>query len=113
MHTKSKLIVVVILVTLALATGAQALTGVYVINTTKNGPGCVLSFTANGRFTTVVYKPGDKQRYYGKGKYTISGNMLTMTTPNGATATVRIERNGDLYDKENNLRLHRYMVLKK
>ena len=109
MHTKSKATALIVVITLMLATAAQAMSGTYVV-LTKGGGGLALFFTEKGTFTSIALNNSrNKRKHYGKGRYTVSGNQLTITTSDGVKGTMMIERNGDLYDKATNLRLHRYI----
>ena len=107
MHTKLKVTVLTVIITFMLEAVAHALSGTYVV-LTKGGGGLALFFSEKGTFTSVALNPRNKRKHYGKGKYTVSGNMLTITTSHGKTGTMTIEGNGELYDKTTNLRLHRY-----
>jgi hypothetical protein len=111
-HTKLKVTVLTLAATLMFAAAAQALSGTYVV-LTKGGGGLALFFTEKGTFTSVALNGRTKRKHYGKGKYTVAGNNLTIKTSNGVTGTITIEPNGDLYDKATNLRLHRYTPRKK
>jgi hypothetical protein len=106
-HTKLKVTVLTVIITLTLEAVAHALSGTYVV-LTKGGGGLALFFAEKGTFTSVALNPRNKRKHYGKGKYTVSGNMLTIKTSSGKTGTMTIERNGDLYDNATNFRLHRY-----
>ena len=97
----------IVALTLLLPAVAHALTGTYVV-LTKGGGGLALSFTEKGTFTSVALTSHNAHKHYGKGKYTVSGNMLTITTSRGVTGTMTIESNGNLYDKGTNFRFHRY-----
>jgi hypothetical protein len=108
MHTKLKVTVVTAIITLMLTAVAHAMSGTYVV-LTKGGGGLALFFTEKGTFTSIALNNShNKRKHYGKGKYTVAGNQLTITTSDGVKGTMMIERNGDLYDKATNLRLHRY-----
>ena len=109
MHTKLKVTVLIVVVTLMLETVAHAMSGTYVV-LTKGGGGLALFFTEKGTFTSIALNNSrNKRKHYGKGKYTVAGNQLTITTSDGVKGTMMIERNGDLYDKATNFRLHRYI----
>jgi len=95
------------LITLILPAAAHALSGTYVV-LTKGGGGLALSFTSKGTFTSVALHSRKDHKRYGKGKYTVSGNKLTLKASDGATGTIMIEPSGDLYDQAANLRLHEY-----
>lgn len=112
MNKKSKLAVMVLAAMFMLGGVAHALTGTYIIST-KGGGGCVLDFTKNGKFTTVVFDPHTQKRYYGHGKYTISGKTLTMVGSSGTVGRATIGRNGDIYDPQTHSVLHRYFVVHK
>jgi len=107
MHTKLKVTMLIVVITLFLEGAAHALSGTYVV-LTKGGGGLSLSFAEKGTFTSVALNGRNKRKHYGKGKYTVAGNVLTITTSHGTTGTMTIEGNGNLYDKKTNLRFHRY-----
>jgi hypothetical protein len=92
---------------LSFQAAAHALSGMYVV-LTKGGGGLALTFTEKGTFTSVALNGRNKRKHYGKGKYTVAGNTLTIKTSSGTTGTLTVEPNGQLYDKKTNLRFHRY-----
>jgi hypothetical protein len=106
-YTKFQVTLLTAILTLMLPAAAYALSGTYVV-LTKGGGGLALSFTSKGTFTSVAIHSRKDRKRYGKGKYTVSGNKLTLKASDGATGTIMIESNGDLYDQAANLRLHRY-----
>jgi hypothetical protein len=106
-HTKLKATVLTVVITLIFEAAAHALSGTYVV-LTKGGGGLSLAFSEKGTFTSVALNPRNKRKHYGKGKYTVAGNMLTIKTSSGTAGTLTIEPNGDIYDKKTNLRFHRY-----
>jgi hypothetical protein len=106
-HTKLKATVLTVVITLIFEAAAHALSGTYVV-LTKAGGGLMLSFTEKGRFTSMAANPRTKKKHYDKGKYTVAGNRLTLTTTKGVTGTMTIQPNGDLYDKSTSYRFHRY-----
>jgi len=108
MHTKSKAAALIVVITLMLATVAQAMSGTYVV-LIKGGGGLALFFTEKGTFTSIALNSRNKRKHYGKGRYKVSGNQLSITTSDGVKGAITIEPNGDLYDKATNLRLHRYI----
>jgi len=112
MFNKIKIPAVILLALVFMGASAHALTGVYVM-TGKHGSGCVMKFTKDRKFTIVVYDGQTKKRNFGHGTYVISGKTLVMTTSDGMITKVEIERNGDIYDKTANLRLHRYYLYPK
>ena len=112
MHSKLKATVLTVLLMLAFQAAAHALSGTYVV-LTKGGGGLALFFTEKGTFTSIARNPPSKRKVYGKGKYTVSGNQLTITTSKGVTGTMTIEPNGELYDQGTNFRFHRYHPRKK
>jgi len=107
MHTRSKAIVLTVSVMLMFVTVADAFSGTYVV-LIKGGGGLALYFTEKGTFTSVALNGRTKRKHYGKGKYTVSGDQLTLTTSSGVTGTMTIEPDGHLYDRQTNLRFHRY-----
>ena len=104
---KLKVTVLTVIITLTLEAVAHALSGTYVV-LAKGGGGLALFFTEKGTFTSVAQNPRNKRKHYGKGKYTVSGNMLTITTSHGVAGTMTNQPNGELYDKATNFRFHRY-----
>src|SRR5438045_8906748 len=106
-HAKLKITALVIGIMLMLPIVADALSGTYVV-LTKGGGGLAMFFSEKGTFTSIARSGRDKQKHYGKGKYTVSGDKLTIKTSNGVIGTMTIERNGQLYESRTNSRLHSY-----
>ena len=106
-HTNLRATVLSVVITFVFASVAPALTGTYVV-LTKGGGGLALFFTEKGTFTSVAVNPRTKRKHYAKGKYTASGNQLTMTTSTGKTGTMTVEPNGELRDNGTDIRFHRY-----
>jgi hypothetical protein len=105
-HTKFQMTLLTVALILLLPAAAHALSGTYVV-LTKGGGGVALTFSEKGTFNSVALASRNAHKYYSKGKYSVSGNALTLTTSKGV-GTLMIESNGDLYDKATNVRFHRY-----
>jgi hypothetical protein len=106
-HTKLKVTLLTVVITLMFEAVAHALSGTYVV-LAKGGGGMILTFAEKGSFTSVALNGRNKRKHYGKGKYTVAGNVLTIKTSGGTAGTMTIQPNGELYDKKTNLRFHRY-----
>ncbi len=106
-HARFKVTALIAVIMLTFPAMAHALSGTYVV-LTKGGGGLAVFFSQKGTFTSVALHSRNGHKHHGKGKYSVSGNVLTLTTSNGVTGNITIQPNGDLYDQAVNLRLHRY-----